>query len=231
MYANSVNPEVSYHSLELLSGGTTKVFSDDYSDDVYRVDLLIFESGITYISANSRCMQEWMFRGDLDHFPQIQFIALPILINGVNFVYYAIDDIMKTFSYANQILLSRHFSISKYLNVVTEESTIKDNQDDFKTAIYNWFKTNALSIDRMQKLPDPDFIFNLTRVTGFVTLTSKVIEKEVLENKLLSLKNNNEDNPYGISNFEKYQDGMIEYINQTNTNHINEKKVFLHTWQ
>jgi hypothetical protein len=234
MYALQDSQDYSYDWIKLLSGGTTKVVDDDNSGQ-FRVDVLIFESGITYISADHDTLQ-WMFRGDLYNFPKIQFIVLlaPTSTNDKNLQYLddklneAIESVMSVFSCANQILLSRHFSINMYLNVVTEENTTKFIQDrhgrdldDLNNAIHDWYKKNALSIDRMQKLPDPDFIFNLTRVTGFVTLTSKLIEKEVLENKLLSLKNNN--------SYNLIQAGMIDCIDKQTTSNETEVLVDLNT--
>ena len=108
--------EDSYLWIELLSGGSTKVVSDNNTGVNY-LDVLMFESGITYISANLSTLQ-WMFRGDLDNFPQIQFILSPpedVEVYNETFVQNFLDDsvksIMKTLSYVNQILVSSHFSI------------------------------------------------------------------------------------------------------------------------
>lgn len=205
---------------------------NDYSDNSIDVEVLIFECGVIYISVNKDTLK-LMLRGDLHNFPQIQIIYSPDNDNNLNtldsYVNYAIENVMCTVSYANQILLSSHFSINKYLNEVTDNKVIMFSRNDLNdnhVKILEWYKKNAISKDRMQKLPDRDFILHLTSVTGFVTLTSEVIDQQDLENKLETLVDVNINSIYFTK--KTNQERVIEYINQISEGDSSREKNVIH---
>ena len=101
---------------------------------------------------------------------------------------YAVDCIMEVLSYANKILLSRHFSILRYSSFEMNDWSDKDS-DIFDREINHWYWISALRIERRAILNDRDFIFHLTSETDFATLTSKVIDQQDLEKKWTLVKN------------------------------------------
>jgi hypothetical protein len=156
---------------------------------------LIFECGITYISVNQDILK-WMFRGDLDNFPQIQFMVTPLYDeplmktveeSEVNFYVYlsllplsfvsnAIFEIMGFFSYENQILLSRQIkshtcSLFKYTTAYRNQCFYDNKSFYTETAeMVDLFKAVNHWCPNDLMFPDKKSVFDLLDRAGIVTL-------------------------------------------------------------
>jgi len=185
---------------------------DEYSppnsiDENNMDDVFVYElNDVICISATNSTLQ-WMFRGDLNNFPQIQFIILPLESNTLcnetsvlNFLDDSVGKIMKTFSCVNQILVSGHFSILLNTNLLSNSNDVLINAaakklpdpqlvNSFDDTISLWFKKSALKNQMNSHYQSfQDFIYDLTSKTGFITLKSTEIDKTVFELKLKNMK-------------------------------------------
>lgn len=157
------------------------------------------KNDIIYISADQNTLP-WMFRGNLDKFPQIQFILSPpqneILDNTPMVSRYldkSVRFIMKTLSHVNQILVSDYFALNannvQFKVAVNSYKEVAVNS--FDDTIMLWFKKSACSHQiklNAQNVSVQDFISILTYSIGFATLRSTDVNKLVFDIKWRTLK-------------------------------------------
>jgi hypothetical protein len=203
--SNSSYPHRIEYVFESLSNSQNPVdcIRDDHIGFLYLYEF----NDVIYISANHGTLL-WMFRGDLDNFPKIQFILsppdndFPIDVSSVlSFVDKSVRSIMETLSCVNQILLSDHLSIALFDNdalIEAASSSLADPQlvNGYYDTISFWFKKSALINQLKSKNQSyQQFLSNLATKARFATLRSTMIEPLVLKLKLNILKADNNSIP------------------------------------